>query len=214
MDKRILAFGDSNTWGYDARTGKRFGKYVRWTGVLQKLLDEEYTVIEEGLSGRTTVFDDPLHEGLNGLKYLYPCLETHKEIDLLIIMLGTNDCKARFAASSKNIADGAARLIKLAKSLDVWKIEASILLISPGPIEKGCESSLVAGKMGICSDKSYELAKEYKIVAKENDCYFLDASEYVKMNDIDYMHLDEESHTKLGKALAEFIERQIIWADI
>lgn len=208
MDKRILAFGDSNTWGYDAITGGRFAKYTRWTGVLQKLLGEEYTVIEEGLSGRTTVFDDPLNEGLNGLKYLLPCLKTHQDIDLLIIMLGTNDCKERFSASPKNIADGAARLVKLAKSLEVWNKEPKILLISPAPIEKGCESSPVAGEMGICSDKSYALAKEYELIAKENDCYFLDAAKYVKMNDIDYMHFDEKSHKNLADALADFIERQ------
>lgn len=207
-EKRILVFGDSNTWGYDAKIGGRFGRDVRWPGVLQKILGEGYTVIEEGLNGRTTVFDDPLNEGLNGLYYLYPCLKTHDPIDLLIIMLGTNDCKERFAATAKNIADGAGRLIRLAASLDVWSGKTKILLISPAPIEEGCEASAVAGEMGICSEKSRRLADEYERVALENGCDFLDAAPYVRMNTIDYMHLDAESHGRLAEAVAAFVERQ------
>lgn len=209
-EKRILVFGDSNTWGYDAKTGGRFGCNVRWTGVLKNILGKSYTVIEEGLNGRTTVFDDPLNEGLNGLAYLHPCLKSHDPIDLLIIMLGTNDCKERFAATAKNIADGAGRLIRLARSLDVWRGRANILLISPAPIEKGCESSAVAGEMGICSEKSYDLAREYERIALENECDFLDAAPYVKMNTIDYMHLDEESHGRLAEAVAALVERRCI----
>ena len=103
MEKRILCFGDSNTWGYDAYSGGRFARDVRWTGVLQNTLAKDYHIIEEGLCGRTTVFDDPLNEGLNGFRYLLPCLQSHLPIDMLIIMLGTNDCKERFAATAKNI---------------------------------------------------------------------------------------------------------------
>ena len=110
MKKRVLCYGDSNTWGFNAMNenvyGQRFPEEVRWTGRLQTLLGENWTVIEEGLCGRTTVFEDPLREGLNGLQYLGPCLATHNPIDYLILMLGTNDCKARFSALPKNIADG------------------------------------------------------------------------------------------------------------
>ena len=107
MKKRVLCYGDSNTWGFNAMNenvyGQRFPEEVRWTGRLQTLLGENWTVIEEGLCGRTTVFEDPLREGLNGLQYLGPCLATHNPIDYLILMLGTNDCKARFSALPKNI---------------------------------------------------------------------------------------------------------------
>lgn len=74
MKKRILCYGDSNTWGYDAFTDGRFPDEVRWTGQLASFLGQEYTVIEEGLCGRTTVFEDPLNEGMSGLSYLYPCI--------------------------------------------------------------------------------------------------------------------------------------------
>ena len=106
MKKRILCYGDSNTWGYNGETATRFPEDIRWTGQLQTLLGEEWTIIEEGMCSRTTVFDDPIIEGVNGLTYLHPCLSSQSPIDYLIIMLGTNDCKQRFALTPKNIAEG------------------------------------------------------------------------------------------------------------
>ncbi|MGO5051514.1 SGNH/GDSL hydrolase family protein [Lachnospiraceae bacterium LCP25S3_G4] len=206
MEKRIVCFGDSNTWGYDAQTDRRFAKDVRWTGVLQRELGNEYTVIEEGLCGRTTVFDDPLMEGLNGLTYLYPCLMSHSNIDYFIVMLGTNDCKERFSATPQNIAEGLKRLIVKAKSTDVWKDKPQILVIAPAPIEPECEQSHVAGTMGVCSKKSYELSQEMEIVARETACHFFDAREVVTMNRIDYMHLDEKSHTRLAVVIKNIIQ--------
>ena len=105
MKKHILCLGDSNTHGYCADPadcadgGIRFNEDERWTKLLQKYLGEDYLVIEEGLSGRTTCFSDPLFEGLSALEYIHPCLKSHEPIDLLIIMLGTNDTKDRFCAS-------------------------------------------------------------------------------------------------------------------
>ena len=106
MKKHIVCLGDSNTHGYcaDPRDsedrGIRFTENERWTQLLQNSLGEDYLVIEEGLSGRTTCFDDPIHEGLSGLDYIYPCLKSHEAVDLLVIMLGTNDTKDRFYASA------------------------------------------------------------------------------------------------------------------
>ena len=92
MKKHIVCFGDSNTHGYCADPadcadgGIRFNESERWTRRLQTALGEEYLVIEEGLSGRTTCFDDPIHEGLSGLDYIYPCLKSHEEKRLLQIL--------------------------------------------------------------------------------------------------------------------------------
>lgn len=98
MKKHIVCFGDSNTHGYCAMNDGRFDENERWTCLLQKELGEDYLILEEGLSGRTTCFNDPLFEGLSGLDYIYPCLMSHEPVDLLIIMLGTNDTKERFGA--------------------------------------------------------------------------------------------------------------------
>ena len=85
--KKVICFGDSNTHGYNSKTMGRFTEDERWTKLLGKYLGEEYDVVEEGLEGRTACFEDPLFEGLCGFKYLYPCIMTHKQVDLLIIML-------------------------------------------------------------------------------------------------------------------------------
>ncbi|SHJ55584.1 SGNH/GDSL hydrolase family protein [Hespellia stercorisuis] len=209
MGKRIVCFGDSNTWGYDAVTNGRFPDDVRWTGILKKLLGENYTIIEEGLCGRTTVLEDPLNEGMNGLKYLNPCLMSHSEIDYLVIMLGTNDCKQRYALTAKNIADGLKRLIIKAKETPAWAKKPQILVVAPAPIEPECEQSPVAGEMGICSEKSRALAKEMKLCAKELGCDFFDAEQIGTMNQIDHMHLDKESHARLAEALASMIRERV-----
>lgn len=213
MKKRIVCFGDSNTWGYDAGSGGRYPDDVRWTGALGKALGESYTVIEEGLCGRTTVLEDPLNEGMCGLACLYPCLMSQAPVDHLVIMLGTNDCKERFHMTAKNITDGMKRLVKKAKTVPAWREGAHILVIAPGAIEKECETSSVGCEMGACSEKSKELARYYRQMAEETGCDFLDAGEVVTMNRIDYMHLDEESHGRLAARLTEYFRKgEWTWA--
>ena len=95
----IVAFGDSNTWGSIPAEGARYSPGVRWPGVMARELGTGYQVIEEGLRGRTTVFDDPDEPGRNGFVYFAPCLLSHAPLDLVIIALGCNDCKAKFGAT-------------------------------------------------------------------------------------------------------------------
>ncbi|MCW5845462.1 MAG: hypothetical protein KIT77_29690, partial [Caldilinea sp.] len=104
--KRILCFGDSNTWGYDPVSQDRYARNARWPGVLRQQIGAGYEVIEEGLNGRTTVWNDPIEGYKNGRDYLIPCLETHRPLDLVIILLGTNDLKKRFSLSAYDIAQG------------------------------------------------------------------------------------------------------------
>ena len=101
--KTILCYGDSNTYGLKSDLVSRYPRNVRWTGILQEKLGSEYYVIEEGLGGRTTVWDDPVEDYKNGKKYLLPCLDSHKPLDLVIIMLGTNDLKSRFSVTPFDI---------------------------------------------------------------------------------------------------------------
>lgn len=120
MVKRILCFGDSNTYGYiPGGNGRRYGPDVRWTGLLSAWLKPECLIIEEGLPGRTTVFEDPILPGRKGSDYFYPCLWSHAPLDMLLLMLGTNDCKMRFGASAKNIASGMEALVRMAISTPV-----------------------------------------------------------------------------------------------
>jgi len=114
--KTILCYGDSNTWGYNPATGGRFSRDKRWTRVLVQELVDGYYVIEEGLNGRTTALSDPI-EGphKNGKEYLVPCLESHQPLDLVTIMLGTNDLKKRFSLSAFDIANGAGVLVDIVR---------------------------------------------------------------------------------------------------
>ena len=125
MKKHIVCLGDSNTHGYCADPQDcadpelfRFNEDERWTKLLEKELGDGYLVAEEGLSGRTTVFQDPLYEGLDALSYLWPCLKSHEPVSLLAIMLGTNDCKERFNVNAFAIGMGMRRLVRKAQTID------------------------------------------------------------------------------------------------
>lgn len=206
--KHIVCFGDSNTHGYCAETGGRFDEQTRWTRLLEKKLGPEYLVLEEGLSGRTTCFDDPIHEGLSGLDYIYPCLMSHEPVDLLVIMLGTNDTKARFQVSPACIALGLKRLIaKAAATTDCWRSRPNILIVTPKNIEKAYEDTDIVKTMGPgCAERSEGLAAEFKLIADTYGCHYFDANTVVKeYNHIDYMHLTEEGHLALADALAQII---------
>ena len=206
MKTHILCFGDSNTHGYCADPkdcedgGIRFSENERWTCLLQKQLGDQYLVSEEGLSGRTTVFQDPLHESMDALSVAYPILKSHEFIDLLIIMLGTNDTKERFCANGACIAAGLERLILKCKSVDCWEGEKkNILIVCPPPIGKEFKDDVMGEG---CIEKSESLAKYYKEVAERNNCFFLDAAG-CEFNSVDHMHLSKKGHGQLARILEE-----------
>jgi lysophospholipase L1-like esterase len=206
MKKHIICYGDSNTHGYRALDNGRFDENQRWTCLLQQQLGDDYLILEEGLSGRTTCFDDPLFEGLSGLDYIYPCLMTHEPVDLLIIMLGTNDTKERFRSSAECIALGLKRLIaKAIAATDSWRDgQPNILVVTPQNIAPEYAATEVGPTMGRgCAEKSEGLAAEYKKIADLMGCHYLDANAVVTApaNNIDYMHLTEEGHRQLAAAL-------------
>ena len=213
MKKHIVCLGDSNTHGYCADPadcadgGARFNENERWTCLLQKALGEEYLVLEEGLSGRTTVFSDPLHEAMPALDVAYPILMSHEPVDLLVIMLGTNDTKERFCVNPACIARGLERLVDKCKCIPCWgDHKPNILLIAPPHIGDKMEQSEVMPAMGLgCAAKSRELAKHYAVVAQNQGCAFLDAEGVAEFNEVDYMHLTRKGHAQLAAKLAEIV---------
>ena len=204
--KVILCFGDSNTYGRDPVTKGRLDKKTRWTGVLQSTLGEEYDVIEEGLNGRTTVWDDPVRGGLkrNGSLYLLPCLESHAPVDLLIIMLGTNDLKARFAVTPYDIAESMGALIEIAQKSQCGLSGKGpdTLIMAPPPLGNLTEwAETFQGGV----EKSNKLAAYYKTIASLYGCQFLDTSTVIQSSKLDGLHFDPEEHHKLGVAVANII---------
>ncbi|MFR1832673.1 MAG: SGNH/GDSL hydrolase family protein [Lachnospiraceae bacterium] len=205
--RTILCFGDSNTFGTNPKGGRHERK-VRWPGCLAWLLGEDYYVIEEGMGGRTTVWEDPLEPNRCGIQYLPVALQSHKPLDMVAVCLGTNDCKAHFKASPRMIAKGAERLVKTIQSFDYGAgvIAPKILLISPVHIGEDVIHSPYASFDAESPEKSKALAKFYEEVARQYDCLYLDASKTAACSSLDQLHMDEENHKKLAKAVKEVIE--------
>jgi lysophospholipase L1-like esterase len=202
----ILCFGDSNTWGYDPVSKGRFPNDVRWTGVLQAALGPEFRVLEEGLNGRTTVWEDPVEGDKMGKRHLLPCLESQAPLDLVILMLGTNDTKKRYSAPPSDIAAGVGVLLDIiARSAAGRKGAAPpVLLMCPAPLVTLTEfSEMFEG--GI--EKSRALAPLYADLAKTRGCAFFDAGTVVKCSAIDGVHFDRAAHRSLGEAVAEEVRK-------
>ena len=200
--RTILCYGDSNTWGSDPQTGERFPEEVRWPGVLRRALGEGYHVIEEGLPGRTTVREDPIEgDHKDGRAYLKPCLESHRPVDLVTIMLGTNDLKERFGSSASDIAQGAASLAEMALRSGCGPDGGApvVLIVAPPPVGRLTDmAQMFAGS----EDKSREFSGHYRYFAERSGCAFLDAAEVIVSSDVDGIHLDAGAHRKLGEAVA------------
>jgi len=207
--KRILCFGDSLTWGFDPETRKRFGKDVRWPRVMGKVLGDEYEVIEEGQNGRTIATEDPAEGEKNGLTYIGPCLESHSPLDIVIIMLGSNDCKRKFAYSSMDIAGEMQILLEKVKAYNEFRCQNrfQIILVSPPIISEAIKDSWLGDSFGYenSSRLSSELAGWYKQLSTMYGTSFIDASEYVTASDADGCHMDADNQKKLGDTIARFI---------
>ena len=201
---RVFCYGDSNTYGYDPSTGGRYPSDVRWTGLLQRMLGDGYEVLEQGCNGRTTVFPEPGAEWKSGLYGLKVCLNTCKPVDVMILMLGTNDLKTYYHAPAEEIAEGAGTLVREAKAFLLEKCgrEPAVLLVSP--IELG--ENVADGPFGWEFDresveKSRRLAGLYREAAGRLGCRFLNAADFAAASKTDGVHLGPEGHRKLAEKI-------------
>lgn len=209
MSKRILCYGDSNTWGYVPRTDdaeERFPSNVRWTGVLQKKGGGAFTIFEEGLNGRTTGVDDPLNEGKNGLTALKPTLQKYLPLDLVILMLGTNDLKLRFHSDPLAIAARMRTLIHQTREVTRTKNGATpeILLVSavvPDP-EYSYDDFRYEEIVAIGN----QLNLHYEKMAKLENVGFLNIGEQIQVSPTDGVHLDAGAHRKLADVIFQNIQ--------
>ncbi len=221
--KRILVFGDSNSWGWTPRNDQepavRLGRNVRWPGVLAEKLGPGYEIIEEALSARTTNLDDPEEDlpsehlrgaTLNGAKVLPAILASHLPLDLVVIMLGTNDLKARFKRTPSEVAEAAISLVHIIRDCEggVFTVYPSpkVLLLAPPPLGKTFHNPdmWVRGR-----EKSLMLGAVFKSAATSANIPVFDTSEIIATDGPDSVHLTADAHQKLGRAVAEKVRELI-----
>lgn len=206
--KSILCYGDSNTFGHRPMDGQRYPYGVRWTSLLAENLGKDFQVIEAGLNSRTTVIDDEVEKYRNGLKYIDVVVEMNWPLDLVILMLGTNDMKVRYQAQAADIAEGARSIVREIRRLHQeirpdWMPQ--ILLVSPLLVGEKIRDGLSDCSEGFGGERAYWLSRElaplYQQVAREEGCHFLDAGSVASAGTADALHLEEEGHRDLAAAM-------------
>ncbi|MBA2665647.1 MAG: SGNH/GDSL hydrolase family protein [Trueperaceae bacterium] len=213
-ERTVLCYGDSNTWGYEPGTSARYGRTVRWPGVLAAELGAAWHVVEAGLNGRTTVFEDPMGDK-NGLRHLGPILESAAPVDVAVVILGTNDLKTRFRASAYEIAEGAGRLVDVVRASSFGRggVAPLVLLVAPPPLAtlegwaardpdafEKFEENLRDGL-----ETSGAFARQYARVAHVRGVAFLDAGAHVATSPVDGVHWAAEGHAAFGRAVAAMV---------
>ena len=211
--KHILCYGDSNTFGFDGRRmaddgiAGRYDKNIRWPGLLSQMLGEDYEIIEEGMSGRTTIFDDPLVPGRNGLTFLNVAVGSHEPLDLVIVMLGTNDIRDIFPTTEQICAEAMTRFVMRLKEILAASMNPScrILVVSPVHITKNKYGSFCYDYNEKALMLGPKLASLYEKVAKQQGCLFADADKWCSVDENDGVHLNALGHRVVAENLAELI---------
>ena len=198
MQKNILCFGDSNTWGYIPGTGERYAPEVRWPGVMAAALGAGYHISEDGLNGRTTGFDFPWADCRNGQSGLPYALLSQRPLDLLIIALGINDLTVVDSAFSAKSAAGLIRKARMLQAVPdagtrIFRDDVKILIV--GPAEYYADSC--------------RLAERYREMAQENGVEYLNAGDYAVASPVDCVHYTPESHRDLGLAIAQKVREML-----
>ena len=205
--KNILCFGDSNTFASHP-LGGRHPYETRWTGRLQMLLGNEYRVIEEGLGGRTTVFEDQISLGRNGSTALPAALATHNPIDLIILMLGTNDLKEQYHVTAWDLARAMEQLMQIIDTFPYapHNKKPQVLLVSPIEVGEKEEESPFGCFVNTAAERSRQFPAIYAPVAKQYGAYFFDAATVARPSKEDQLHMDADSHRALADALAKCVK--------
>mgnify|MGYP002552505310 FL=1 len=204
--KNILCYGDSNTFG-SIPGGGRYPYGVRWPGRLAGLLGADWHLIEEGMGGRTTVWEDPLEPGRCGIRYLPVALCSHQPLDMVIVSLGTNDCKASFHAPAGLIAQGLGRILSCIQHHPYTTGRVpDVIVVSPIAIGEACDVLFPAFDH-TSVEKARRLAPLFERTAKANGCLFLDAARVAGPSSRDHLHMDPEGHAALADALARLIRQ-------
>lgn len=209
MTRTLLTFGDSNTHGTAPIKAPgatdRFGPETRWPTVMAAALGAGWHLVEEGLPGRTTQWDDPIMGAhMNGFQGLKIALASHRPVSVLTVMLGTNDLKTRFQPSPERIAAGLAGLLDHALHRDVAPLHPGmkVLVICPPPVK---EVGPIRGEFSGAAAHGPGLAPALASLAEARGVAFFDAGSVIETSGVDGVHFEPEAHQALGEALARVI---------
>ena len=205
---QILAFGDSNTWGLIPGTTGRYPVHIRWTGLLQKALSPlGVRILEDGVCGRTTVFRDPVRQGLRGIDSILR-YSGRKDLDAVILMLGTNDCKKVFHASPEEIGRG---LVQCINAFEELVPADRILVISPLLLGEDVwrpDKDPAFDRQSVLTCRA--LREVYRSIAAERGNCFLAASDHASASIVDEEHMNAEGHERLAKAVREKLRESVL----
>ena len=198
--KKILCFGDSNTWGYIPNLGVRYDENTRWTSILQNLLGKNYEIVEAGCCNRTCFIDNPDGIEQTGYKVLPKYLDN--TFDIVILALGINDIQKFFNPSLIDIKKGIENLINITKNICP---RAKIIVISPARLSNSIKSDYFKNQFDdISIEKSTHFSEIYKKTAEDNNCLFFDWDKIVEVSPLDGLHFSKESHYIIAHKLYEF----------
>lgn len=206
---RILCYGDSNTWGFIPITARRYPAQIRWTGKLQALLGQEYQILEAGLNGRTTVWEDGLSEYLNGKSMLFPTLCSQSPVDVVVLMLGTNDLKSRMHLNAMEVSTGAEYLVQVIQSYrsEEQLKPADIILVCPPSIREEVDNT--PSKWFFSSQHSVPVSQQlpsfYRAVAERYGCTYVEADDICQISAEDEIHFTAEGHARFADGIAPLV---------
>ena len=201
--KKVLCFGDSNTYGFIPQSGLRYDKNTRWTGILQSLCRNELEVIEAGCNNRTAFIDNPAGIEQTGYKILPKYLKT-EYFDIIILAIGVNDLQLFFKPTLKEFEQGIEKLIKITKDLSP---NAKIILVCPSKLDlAGIKSGVFSFQFDkISVEKSFKLPQIYKSLADKHNCGFVDLNKVTEVSPLDGLHFSPESHKKIAEYLYKYL---------
>lgn len=201
--RKIICFGDSNTFGFNPQNGSRYDSNTRWTAILGKFLDNRFQVIEEGCNNRTAFFLNPEGVLQSGQKYLPKCLEKYKNFEIFILALGTNDLQKFFEITEDIVKNGLKDIICFIKKSNP---NVRIIIIPPIILSENILKGPFLCQFDENSIKSScWIQKIYKLIAKEENCEFLDLNKFVTPSILDGLHFDKESHKIIAEKIANHI---------
>lgn len=200
--KKILCYGDSNTYGFNPIDGSRLEE--RWTKVLAAKLKNDFIIQEEGMNNRTGFVNNPDGFEFTAQRHFPKTIAKNKDTDILILAIGTNDLQFCYDISFKAVEKGLENLIQTAKNY-----VKDIILIPP-PVIKEC---LLNGYFTIQFDetsisKSKKVGREYRKLANVYRCKLFDINDFAKPSEEDGLHYNKETHKIIGEKLAEFIRKE------